>query len=114
MAKGAATEEALGSLHSKIAGVFIKVLERYEKRLIAIDTIDPDTITDDIILQLFDENAMPNPRMLSAVTKFLKDNNIGFDTQQIQELSDQERRLKERSQRRGNIASLTNLKVVGE
>ncbi|MFN7881755.1 MAG: hypothetical protein ACK5PF_01880 [bacterium] len=114
MAKGAATEQVLGTLHAKIAEVFIKVLARYEQRLVAIDTIDPAEFDSEVLEQLFNEGAMPNPAMLSAVTKFLKDNNIGFDTKEIAELTDQERRLKERRANRGNIASLTTLKVVGD
>ena len=114
MAKGAANENALGSLHAKITAVFIKVLSTYEKRLEAMDAIDPSEIEDEMIQALFADDAMPNPAMLGAITKFLKDNSISFDTEAIAELSDQERRLAERRKNRGNLTSLTTLKVVGE
>lgn len=113
MAKGAATEQALGALHAKVADVFLKVLRRYEDRLDKIDTMDPAEFESEVLEELFSENAMPNPAMLSAVTKFLKDNDIGFDTQKMAELSDQERRLAERKERRGNIVNLTTLAEQG-
>ena len=109
MAKGAATEQTLGGMHNLVATVFIKVLKRYEARLDAIENIDPTAFQNELLEELFNENALPNPAMLSAMTKFLKDNDIGLDTQQLAELSDQERRLSERRARRGNVVSLTSL-----
>lgn len=109
MAKGAAKEQSLGRLHSKITEVFIKVLDRYEARLDVIGEIAVEEIEDEVLRELMEDGAMPNPAMLSAITKFLKDNDIGFDTEKITELSDQERRLKERREKRGNVVSLTTL-----
>jgi hypothetical protein len=111
MAKGSANEKALGALHMKITAVFQKVLSRYEARLDAVDTVDPSQIEDDVLRELLADGAMPNPAMLSAITKFLKDNSISFDNEQITELSDQERRLAERREKRGNIVDLSTLKV---
>lgn len=112
MAKGAATETALGALHAKVAAVFTKVLSTYEARLDAVDSIDRDTITEDVLMQLMDDGAMPNPAMLGAITKFLKDNEINFDSKEIEELSSQERRLADRRANRAGIASLSTLSVV--
>lgn len=112
MAKGAAKEQHLGKLHAKVADVFLKVLERYEERMEAIDTIDRDTLENDFLQELLDDAALPNPAMLSAITKFLKDNDIGFDTEQMAQLSDQERRLKERREKRANVVSLTTLSAA--
>jgi len=115
MSKHSATEKSLGDLHSKIAVVFQKVLARYEARLDVLDAnIAPADMTDDLLLELLSEGALPNPAMLGAITKFLKDNSISFDTEEIAELSDQERRLAERRKNRGDIITLTTLKVVGE
>jgi hypothetical protein len=110
MAQGAAKEQQLGKLHAKITEVFLKVLDTYHKRLDVVDGIDPDEIEDQMIAELLSEGAMPNPAMLSAITKFLKDNDIGFDTEKLAELSDQERRLKERREKRGTLVSLADLK----
>ena len=114
MAKGAAKETQLGKLHSRITEVFLKVLDRYEARLDVLDTVDRDKIEDEVLQELLDDAALPNPAMLSAVTKFLKDNDIGFDTEKLADLSDQERRLKERRERRGNIVSLSDLAPQSE
>lgn len=114
MAKGAANEGRLGTLHSKITEVFIQVLERYETRLDLREQLSTDDLQEEILAKLLDMDFEPNPAMLSAITKFLKDNEISFDTEQLEQLSDQERRLKERREKRGSIASLSTLKVVGD
>lgn len=117
MAKGAATEAALGALHTKIAAVFSKVLARYEARLDALDSVasgelPTDDLSEELLTALLDEGHMPNPAMLSAITKFLKDNEINFDSQQIEELSSQERRLAERSKNRPTLVDLTKLSAT--
>lgn len=116
MAKGAAKQETLGKLHNKLTEVFIKVLSRYEDRLDAIEKINRGEIDlgEEMLTELFDEGAMPNPAMLSAVSKFLKDNEISFDTEQMQELGSLERRLKEQREKRGNVVSLNNLSRVAD
>jgi hypothetical protein len=114
MAKGAAKEQQLGKLHAKITEIFLKVLDKYHKQLDFIDGIDAGDIENEMIAELLSEGSMPNPAMLSAITKFLKDNDIGFDTEKLSELSDQERRLKERREKRGNLVSLSDLKPKAE
>lgn len=118
MAKGAATEGHLGKLHSKLADVFIKVLTRYEGRLDVIERYQAgdlevtDQIEQEMLDELFSEGAMPNPAMLSAISKFLKDNEITFDTEQVDQLSSLERRLSERRQNRQNVVKLMTLDRV--
>ena len=114
MAKGAATERTLGSLHDKVASVFIKVLQRYEARLDVLDTLDTSEIEDEMLRELMEDGALPNPAMLSAITKFLKDNEISFETEQLDELTATERRLAERRADRGKLVSLSQLKAVGD
>ncbi len=109
MAEGAAKQRDLGVLHARITTVFQKVLARYEKRLDAIDDIDPTEFESAVLEELFNDNAMPNPAMLAAVSKFLKDNEISFDSEQVAALSDQERRLAERREKRGTLVDLTAL-----
>ena len=113
MSKNSATENTLGSLHSKVAAVFQKVLARYESRLDALDALpDMHDIGEEVLAALMDDAAIPNPAMMSAITKFLKDNEISFDSQEITELNDQERRLAERREKRKGIATLTTLSLV--
>jgi len=112
MAKGSATEQALGDLHAKVAVVFEKVLATYEKRLDAADNVDTENMEEDMLALLMSDNIMPNPAMLAAVTKFLKDNSIAFDTEEIEKLSATEERLAARKAKRTNLVNLTNLSVV--
>lgn len=92
MAKGAANEGALGKLHSKLATVFTKVLERYESKL---DELTEDKLADEML-----EEFEPSPAMLSAIAKFLKDNEIGLDTEEVEKLNATERRLQEQREKR--------------
>ena len=112
MAKGAAKEGAMGSLHARVARVFEKVLATYEKRLDAAEAVGMGEVTDDVIEGLMEENIMPNPAMMAAITKFLKDNEIAFDTEEIAKLSATEERLRARKDKRGKLASLTSLTLV--
>lgn len=109
MAKGAANEKALGGLHSKLAGVFIKVLERYETQMDAVDALKNGELEHEMLDELLSQDTMPNPAMLSAISKFLKDNEIMYDTEEVQQLSDLERRLADRRKKRENVVSLTSL-----
>lgn len=109
MAKGAASEVALGGLHSTLARVFTRVLEKYEKSLAALENIPADEIEADMIEALM-AISEPNPAMLSAVSKFLKDNDIGMDSDEVDQLNETERRLQEARKKRQ--ASGMNLSVV--
>lgn len=114
MATGAARESALGKLHSRLTDVFIKVLERYEDRMALAKRIEDGevSIEGDMLEELFSDGAMPNPAMLSAVSKFLKDNEISFDTDQVNELGSLERRLAEQRGKRTNVTTLATLPRV--
>lgn len=112
MAKGAATESAMGKLHESIARVFEKVLATYETRLDAVATTDTDQIGEDMMEQLMSESVMPSPAMLSAITTFLKNNAISFDTEQVAKLSATQERLNERKKKRTSLAQLTTLTLV--
>lgn len=114
MAKGAATENKLGTLHDQVARVFQKILDRYEARLDVINTADRESMEKELLDELFDENALPSPAMLSAVTKFLKDNDISYDTEEVDKLSSQQRRLQENAKKRGELTTLTTLRAVGD
>jgi len=98
MAKGAATEETLGKVHKQLARVFNRVLEKYEMQLRAIENIKPEEIEQDMLEELMKTD--PNPAMLSAISKFLKDNEIGIDNEEVQELGLTQRRLRDRREAR--------------
>ena len=102
MAKGAATEQVMGDLHQKVAEVFLRYLDGIDR---------PNSNRDEAIAELLVDG--PNPAMMSAITKFLKDNEIAFDTEEIQKLSDTEQRLSARKAKRGTLVQLGQLALVG-
>jgi len=108
MAKGAATEQVMGDLHEKVATVFLRILKKYEGRMDAADAARE--AEDELANTLLTEDV--NPAMMSAITKFLKDNSIEFDTEEIQKLTDTEQRLNARRQKRGNLVQLGQLALV--
>lgn len=112
MAVKAANESALGDLHAQVARVFNQVLKTYEKRLDAMDNIVVDNLTEEALGLLMSESNLPSPAMLSAVTKFLKDNDIAFDVEEIDMLSATQERLEARKAKRGKLATLTTLALV--
>lgn len=115
MAKGAANEQSMGGLHSMLARVFQKVLNKYEAQLDALDNIDRDDVAEDM-LAVIAEIGEPNPAMLSAIAKFLKDNDIGMDSEEVDELNATQRRLAERreARKRAGMANLAVVPHVGE
>lgn len=91
MAKGAATEKVLGTLHSTLTDIFTKVLE---------NELEQDVIE-------------TSPAMLSAISKFLKDNEISYDSEQIDALGELEAKLKEKKANRPSFSNVTELPLTG-
>ena len=112
MANNAASEAVLGDLHSRVARVFTKVLQTYEKRLDVLDTIKTEELTEEVLALLMSSDNMPNPAMLAAVTKFLRDNTIAFDTCEIEVMSATQERLNARRAKRSNLTQLSALTLV--
>lgn len=106
MAKGAAKEQELGGLHSALAQVFKKVLKKYERNLDIVENMTTEELTNEMVGEIED----PNPAMLSAIAKFLKDNEISMDSESVDELNSTSRRLKERREARAKAGM--NLSVV--
>lgn len=110
MAKGAANENALGGLHSLLAQVFERTLQKYLKQLEAIENIDPQKLEGELVVALLEEVGEPNPAMLSALSKFLKDNDIRMDSEEVDKLNNTERQLRDARERRKSAG--VNLAVV--
>ncbi|ANS06240.1 terminase small subunit [Phage MedPE-SWcel-C56] len=115
MAKGAATENKLGALHATLTAVYTRVLKSYEANLVELDKIkagDHD-LDDEVAAAMLVELGEPNPAMLTAVAKFLKDNDILYDTEELGKLSAQEERLARMRKARGDkVVSLAGLPVA--
>jgi hypothetical protein len=110
MAKGAAREAKLGKLHSTLTQVFIRVLDRYLEQMEPVSDGQIEDEVVDEVLELFE----PNPAMLSAISKFLKDNEIMYDSEELDQLSATQRRLQEMKKKRGNVVTLDNLPLAEE
>lgn len=111
MAQGASNEKALGDLHGLLTKVFMKVLKKYETQLDAVQTADFES---EVVEELMDVAVEPTPAMLSAISKFLKDNSIAYDTEDLNKLSTQERRIAAMRKSRGaSVVSLKDLAHVG-
>ena len=111
MAK-AASQAKMNKLHDMVATVFIAVVERYLQRLTVQDKItsgeiELQDVTDEVLETLFSEDAMPSASMLAAITKFLKDNEVLFEKDKIEELSEVKKQLEERRKNRPNLANLS-------
>lgn len=112
MAKGASKEQVLGNLHVTLTNVFARVLQKYEKQMQVLDSINPADLQEEMVAALL-EVQEPNPAMLGAISKFLKDNEIMYDTEELTEMSAQERRLKDlRAARGSKVVSLQGLAVA--
>lgn len=120
MAKGAANEQTMGGMHSMLAKVFNRVLQKYERDLEVLDKFSTrdgsgDLVVDDLMVAMLAEIGEPNPAMLSAIAKFLKDNDIGMDSEEIEQLNSTERRLADRRAARAKAGvSLAVVPHVGE
>jgi hypothetical protein len=110
MAKGAAREDKLGLLHSTLTRVFTRVLDRYLEQMEPVSNAALSEEVTDEVLDLFE----PNPAMLSAISKFLKDNEIMYDSEEIDQLSSTQRRLAEMKKKRGNVVTLDNIPLAEE
>lgn len=109
MAKGASTEKTLGRLHSLLANVYIKILTKYADEL---DAPKREVTADDLMAGLEAEGIKVNPGILAGCAKFLKDNEIMFDSEEIAELNSLQRRLEDKQKNRERTINLSNIPLV--
>ena len=113
MAKNAASEKKLGALHSAMTSIFTRILNGYEKKYDVLDAAQKDAVGDELASELMEMAFEPNPAMLSAITKFLKDNEITYDSEELDNLGALERKLADRKANRPNLTNVTNLPLTG-
>jgi len=122
MAKGAAKVETLGALHDAVAQLFIKVLHKMHKDLddamspkeVTLNEeggIDKDALAEAVMAEALSDG-MPSPAMLAAITKFLKDNDIGYDAEVLEEMSALERQLQDKARKRPAGLTLVDIPPV--
>ncbi len=113
MSKSTANESEVGNLHSALTRVFTGVLKKYEKQLELSNNLEINGDIESDMIQALIETSEPSPAMLGAVSKFLKDNNIMYSTEEIEELSAQQRRLNNlKEARKGKVISLADIPLV--
>ncbi len=119
--KKAASQSKMNQLHDAVADVFLRVLSRYNEQLDTLDNLKQsdldemsDTFKEDVLSELFREGAMPSPAMLSAMTKFLKDNEVTFEKEKLEEISAQQRALEEKRRHRPNLDNLLLFPAAAE
>lgn len=108
----AASQTKMNSLHDRVADVFLKVLQRYHDRMDMMAVVDYDDISDEVLKDLLDDTTLPSPSMMAAITKFLKDNEVLFEKDKIEAISDQQRALEEKRKNRPNLSQLTVVPMV--
>lgn len=103
--KNAASENLLGTLHNKVATVMVGILDTTEKAIEAYkeasETADAETLATMQRPEL-------SPAMLSAMTKFLSDNNITCNPEEDSAQSELEQRLASKRRRKavGNVVPI--------
>lgn len=101
MSKSAASEEALGELHTKVAKVMTRALDQIDK---AQDIFDENVDGADPEAAMRPE---VSPAMLSAITKFLADNKVTCNPAESENMSDLQRHLKNKKRRSvGNVVPM--------
>lgn len=108
----AANQSKMNTLHDRVAEVFLKVLQRYHDRMDVMAAVNYDDISDEVIKDLLDDAALPSPSMMAAITKFLKDNEVLFEKDVVDRVSDQQRALEEKRKNRPNLSQLTVVPMV--
>ncbi len=113
MSKTTANESDVGNLHSALTRVFTGVLKKYEKQLEIANNIDISEDIEGDMIQALIETSEPSPAMLGAVAKFLKDNDIMYDRDEVEELSAHQRRLNAlKEARRGKVVNMADIPLV--
>lgn len=96
-----ATEAELGTLHRRVAETMIKALDQSEVASGLLIKY-PDDLPSDVV-DFLESFVDVNPSLLTAATKFLKDNHISCDPEEDSALSELENKLQAK---KGNVTSI--------
>jgi hypothetical protein len=102
MTTKAASEEALGDLHSKVAKVMTRALEQHEKAQDAYEAWEP--AEDD-----YKEPPELNPALLSVAVRFLDANKITCAPAEGNKMGDLEKSLADKRNRRRAVGNVTHI-----
>jgi len=100
-----ASDKLLGELHGKLAKSMLAALRASENASELLEEYGEELPAD--VVSFLSKTAGTNPSLLTAITKFLKDNDITCSSEDNGEMSEREERLKKKSERKSvsNIVS---------
>lgn len=98
-----ATDKLLGELHGRVAKSMLDALEASDQAQALLDEYSEELPND--VINYLSKSAGNNPALLTAVTKFLKDNSITCVIEDNSDMSELEERLqnKRNKKRIGNV-----------
>lgn len=97
-----ASDKDLGLLHGALARAMIQQLKSTDDAAALIDEYHDELPGD--VLAFLEKQSSANPALLSAITKFLKDNNITCSIEDSDEMSELAQRLANKPVRKvGNV-----------
>lgn len=99
-----ATDKKLGELHGKLAESMLSALKSSEVAQALLDEYG-DELPGPVQVFL-DKTASTNPALLTAIAKFLKDNDITCAVEDSPEMTELEQRLQQKRRRVGNVIPL--------
>lgn len=100
-----ANDKELGTLHGKLAKSMLAALDASEEAKILLDNHAHEL--PDPVIRFLVNHAEANPSLLTAVAKFLKDNNITAAIESSEEMSALEKHLK--NKKRVSVGNVTHI-----
>lgn len=96
-----ATETSLSELHGKLAKAMLQALEESDEAQVLLDIYTEELPTE--VYDFLKSKAQDNPSLLTAITKFLKDNKITCAPEDSKDVSELRDRLSQKRRRVGNV-----------
>ena len=113
MTKNAASESALGDLHSKVARVMNSALDQMDTQQEVFDGLvanAKEAGDDELLIAALGHKVEVNASLISVITKFLSDNKISCAPEDSEELSNLARTLQEkRKSRRKTVGNVVHI-----
>jgi hypothetical protein len=100
----AATDKELSDLHNKVAKVLLQKLDSSDQATLLLAEFSDDLPEE--VVEYLEKQMDASPALLTVITKFLKDNDITAVVDESKELTDLDRRLAEKRQRKVSGVSL--------
>ena len=104
----AATEDALGQLHNKVAKVMVQALDVYDaSQIVYLELTEAAHDNPELLETIPDKPPEVSATLLGTITKFLNDNKITCVPEESAGLSDLAQRLQNKRKRVGNVVHMS-------